>query len=105
MVTVFRSGGDNLTRLRWDFDVCASGGTVGLRLYFYGIERRKTERGRFSGAKPQDRWQSIDERSYTSGLDRPQGIPSDVIEEAKRGVAFDVYIGFRNEACLFVVAA
>lgn len=72
------------------------GENLDLALVGYGIERRKTARGRFSGATVQDRWRGMDERPYNGRLPRPTSVPHDVLIEASTPIIVSVYIGHFN---------
>lgn len=93
MIEVFREAPDGLSREAWRF---RENGTAGffLALDSYGVERRKAARGRYAQATPGERWSSMDERNYFSGLPRPTAIPDDVMREAIGKARVRVFIGY-----------
>lgn len=93
-ISVYRVADDSLSRERWNFEAVVDREGFALVLCGYAVERRKTARGRFSGAEPKDRWSSMDERHYTSGLSRPTAIPGDVVSEAWGLIPRSLYIGW-----------
>ena len=94
-VSIYRPDNDGLSRQCWTFAVSATWGErITITLVRYGVERRKQVKGRYSAALPADRWLSSDERSYTSGLDRPAEIPADVLSEAVKAMDVRFYIGW-----------
>lgn len=98
MITVFVTSDDRLHRQRWDFGIQAEWGceNPALVLTGYSIERRKSVLGKFAAAKAEDRWSNTDERSYYSGIKRPQSIPADVMKEALSKVTFQFFIASRR---------
>ena len=99
-IVVFRPAPDGKSRQVWSFSVNKDWGAVSICLNSYCIQRR-VGKGRFSNATPPDRWQSCDERRYSSGLPRPTEIPADVMDEAKAQVAFRFYIGWTNQESVY----
>ena len=92
---IVRQSADGLSRQYWAFSVsCTHTDEVRITLTSYGIERRKTPRGRFASSTAPDRWSSRDERRYFSGLERPTTIPQDVMAEAIQAVPMAFYIGW-----------
>ena len=87
---------DDLSREVWTFSTMG-----GFRLDSYGIERRTSAKGRFKNATIADRWMSSDTRRYYSGMNEPETIPQDVINEAIGNMTIRVYIGWSNEDYLF----
>lgn len=98
-IEVYRVADDGLSRERWSFDARAEfGGQLSIRLTGYGIERRKHPKGRFAKSTPADRWDSMDERRYYSGLGRPNEIPGEVRCDALAAIKPQFYIGWFNDA-------
>lgn len=86
---------DNQRRESWEFD---TGYQHGLRLTMYAIQTRQSNRHKWKGKF----WDSSDERSYHSALERPSTIPDDVIIEAREKFVEEmmkvpVYIGWFDE--------
>lgn len=92
---------DELSREEWTFQVYPYRTTAGLVLTHYGIARRKRVDSQFMSPQPRDRWDSLDERGFHSGLGRPIHIPQDVIDEAKRDALRYVFIGWASEPAMY----
>lgn len=92
-IEVYREKPDGLSREVWRFYVGSDREDFILRLNQYGVEKRNQPKGRFKKMAPQDRWDSMDERHYYSGLKRPTAIPPDVVHEAMAQVRVRVVAG------------
>ena len=94
MINVYRPAPDGITRECWGFSVTADfSDRVRVTLWEYGVERRKSARGKWPKALPADRWSRMDERRYFSGLERPTSVPADVLAEATAAIEISYYIG------------
>lgn len=94
MNNVYRAAPDGCSRECWGFSVTADfSDRVKISLRYYGIERRKSGRGKLAKALPEDRWSTSDERRYFSGLERPLSVPADVLAEATAAIEISYYIG------------
>ena len=94
-ISTYWPDGDGLSRERWDFRL-NRGREISLTLVGYSIERRKAAKGRFCRALPAERWASMDERKYNSGLPRPDEVPYERAADAMIGVQIGVYLGWSN---------
>ena len=93
MINVYRPAPDGITREWWGFSVTADfSDRVKVILRGYGIERRKSARGKWPKALPEDRWSMADERRYFSKLERPTSVPADVLDEARKSIEITFYI-------------
>lgn len=92
-ISIYRPAPDGCSRECWQFSVTADfSDRVKITLRGYGIERRKSGRGKFAKALPEDRWSTSDERRYFSGLERPASVPNDVLTEARSAIEISFYI-------------
>jgi hypothetical protein len=95
--------GDDLVRKVWVFDPdIKHSGEFLLRLISYYEQQRQTKRHKFAGEK----WDYLNERSYSSSLKRPTYIPPDVLSDAFQEMAArvakaTVYIGWLNEESIY----
>jgi hypothetical protein len=93
VISVYRPAPDGCSREHWGFSVDADrSDRVNIVLRFYGTERRKSGRGKFAKALPEDRWSTMDERRYFSGQERPTSVPADVLAEARASIEISYFI-------------
>lgn len=96
MVKIRRPADDGLSCQFWDFTPSILGVGFSLVLRAHGIERRGQPKGPWRKAERKERWESMDERAYHSGLSRPTSIPDDVIREAVMMTPVAINVGWTN---------